>query len=242
MAALLNKPFPAQVAIITGGGTGIGRAFAEALMRAGARVVIASRREEVLRRTASELNAQLGAERVYPYAFDVRNRAQCEALVQYTRERFGAIDVLINNSGLAVPESVTEITDEGWDKVLETNLRGAMWLVRAALPPMIEQDFGDVVNVSSQAGKNGYADVPSYCASKFGLLGFAAALRDDVRKSGANIRVFNFCPGLVDVEHVGDGDAPRAGAIHVRNMARTLLFALSLDRDVVLEDISLYGK
>ena len=242
MTTMRHKPFSEQVAIITGGGTGIGRAFAEALIKAGARVVIASRREEVLRRTANELNAQLGAERVYPYGFDVRNRTQCEALVQYTWERFGAIDVLINNSGLAVPETVLEITDEGWDKVLETNLRGAMGLVRAVLPRMVEQDFGDVVNVSSQAGKNGYADVPAYCASKFGLLGFAAALRDDVRQKGANIRVFNFCPGLVDVEHTGEHEAPRAGAIHVSNMARSLMFALSLDRDVVLEDLSLYAK
>jgi 3-oxoacyl-[acyl-carrier protein] reductase len=237
-----TKPLTEQVAIVTGGGTGIGRAFSEALVRAGASVVIASRREETLRRTADELNALVGAERVYAYAFDVRDRAQTEALVSYTVERFGSIDVLINNAGLAVPETVAGITDEGWDTVMDTNLRGAMWLVRAALPHMLAQDFGDVVNVSSQAGKNGYADVPSYCASKFGLLGFAEALRDDVRKSGANVRVFNFCPGLVDVDNTGETEAPRAGAIHIRNMARTLMFALSLDRDVVLEDINLYAR
>ena len=237
-----TKPFTEQVAIITGGGTGIGRAFSEALVRAGATVLIASRREETLRRTAEELNAMAGAERVYAYAFDVRDRAQTEVLVSYAVERFGSIDVLINNAGLAVPETVAEITDEGWDTVMDTNLRGAMRLVRAALPRMLAQDFGDVVNVSSQAGKNGYADVPSYCASKFGLLGFAESLRDDVRKSGANIRVFNFCPGLVDVDNTNDEEAPRAGAIHVRNMASTLMFALSLDRDVVLEDVNLYAR
>ncbi len=237
-----TKSLNEQVAVITGGGTGIGRAFSEALAGAGARVVIASRREETLRQTAEELNSKVDAERVFPYAFDVRDRAQTDALVRYTLERFGSIDVLVNNAGLAVPETVTEITDEGWDTVMDTNLRGAMWLVRAALPHMIAAGFGDVVNVSSQAGKNGYADVPSYCASKFGLLGFAEALRDDVRKSGANIRIFNFCPGLVDVDHTGERDVPRAGAIHVRNMARTLMFALSLDRDVVLEDINIYGR
>ncbi|HWT01080.1 MAG TPA: SDR family oxidoreductase [Pyrinomonadaceae bacterium] len=237
-----TKPFTEQVAVITGGGTGIGRAFAEALAAAGARVVIASRREETLRQSADELNSKAGGERVFPYAFDVRSREETEALVRYATERFGAVDVLINNAGLAVAETVTEITDEGWDTVMDTNVRGAMWLVRAALPFMLAQDFGDVVNVSSQAGKHGYADVPSYCASKFGLLGFAEALRDDVRKSGANVRVFNFCPGLVDVEHTGEDENARAGAIHVRNMARALMFALSLDRDVVLEDINLYKR
>ncbi len=116
-----------------------------------------------------------------------------------------------------------------------------MWLTQMLLPRMFEQDFGDIVNVSSQAGKNGYADVPSYCASKFGLLGFAESVRDDVKKRGANVRVFNFCPGLVDVETPAE-DAPREGFIHVRNMAKTLIYALSLDRNVILEDINIYSR
>jgi len=107
---------------------------------------------------------------------------------------------------------------------------------------MVKNDFGDIVNISSQAGKHGYADVPSYCASKFGLLGYAEALRDHVRKTGANIRVFNFCPGLVDVESIALEQAPRPGFIHVENMARTLMYALSVDRNVVLEDISIYAR
>jgi NAD(P)-dependent dehydrogenase (short-subunit alcohol dehydrogenase family) len=239
--ALKSKPLNTQVALVTGGATGIGYSFAEVLARAGAHVVIASRREEKLRQSADEINAKTKTDSVFPYAFDIRDRQGCEALVRYVVERFGALDLLINNAGLAVPETITEMTDEGWDKVLETNLRGAMWLVRASLPHMIRADFGDVVNVSSQAGKHGYADVPSYCASKFGLLGLAEAVRDHVLKVGANIRVFNICPGLVDVDNMDDNFEPRSGAIHVRNMARTLLFALSLDRNVVLEDINIYA-
>jgi NADP-dependent 3-hydroxy acid dehydrogenase YdfG len=239
---LTSKPFAEQVAIVTGGGTGIGRAFTEALASAGAKVVIASRRADVLRRTAAEINATLGAEQVFPYEFDIRDRAQIEELVRDVFERGQSIDVLVNNSGLAVPETVEQITDEGLDTVMETNLRGVMQLVRAVLPHMRRNDFGDIVNVSSQAGKHGYADVPSYCASKFGLLGYAEALRDHVRKTGANIRVFNFCPGLVDVENSKADQTAREGFIHVANMARTLMYALSLDRNVVLEDINLYAR
>jgi 3-oxoacyl-[acyl-carrier protein] reductase len=125
---------------------------------------------------------------------------------------------------------------------MEKNMRGVMQLVRAVLPFMRQNDFGDIVNISSQAGKHGYADVPSYCASKFGLLGYAEALRDDVRKTGANIRVFNFCPGLVDVENTRPDQSPRAGFIHVANMSRTMMYALSLDRNVILEDIHIYGR
>lgn len=237
-----TKPFSEQVALVTGGGSGIGRAFTHALASAGVKVVIASRRRDVLLQAANELNAALGAERVFPYEFDIRVGAQVEELVSDITGRWQAIDVLVNNSGLAVPETVEEITDEGWDTVMETNLRGVMQLVRAVLPHMRANEFGDIVNVSSQAGKHGYADVPSYCASKFGLLGYAEALRDDVRKAGANIRVFNFCPGLVDVENTQPGQIPRDGFIHVANMARTLMYALSLDRNVVLEDVSLYSR
>ena len=237
-----TKPFSEQIAIVTGGGTGIGRAFAEALASAGAKVVIASRREEILRRAAYEMNAALDAERVFPYVFDIRDRAQIEALVASVVGRCQGVDILINNSGLAMPEKVDQISEEGWDTVMETNLRGVMQLVRAVLPHMRANDFGDIVNVSSQAGKHGYADVPSYCASKFGLLGYAEALRDDVRKTGTNIRVFNFCPGLVDVENTRTNQTPRPGFIHVANMARTLMYALSLDRNVVLEDINLYAR
>jgi NADP-dependent 3-hydroxy acid dehydrogenase YdfG len=240
--ALKTKPLTEQVALVTGGGTGIGRAFAEALAAAGARVIIASRRADVLKQTAAELNQKCGDERVFTHALDIRERHQIEGLISDVIERWQSIDIVINNSGLAVPETVDQISEDGWDKVLETNLRGVMQLVRAALPHMIRADFGDIVNVSSQAGKHGYADVPSYCASKFGLLGYAEALRDHVRKTGANIRVFNLCPGLVDVENTAADANPKPGFIHVSNMARTLTYALSLDREVILEDLNLYAR
>ena len=240
--ALRTKPITDQVALVTGGGTGIGRAFTEALATAGARVVIASRREEVVSHTAHELNLKFGAERVFPHAFDIRERREIDALVAHVIGQHGALDILINNSGLAVPETVDQITEDGWDRVMDTNLRGVMQLVRETLPHMIANEFGDIVNISSQAGKHGYADVPSYCASKFGLLGYAEALRDHVRKAEANIRVFNFCPGLVDVENTAADVTTKPGFIHVANMARTLMYVLSLDREVVIEDINLYAR
>jgi 3-oxoacyl-[acyl-carrier protein] reductase len=237
-----SKPLTEQVALLTGGGTGIGRAFAQALATNGATVVIASRREGILGQTAEEINRDCGAERVFPYTVDIRECAQIDSLVNHIIERWQSLDVLINNSGLAVPETVDQISEEAWDTVMDTNLRGVMQLVRGVLPHMIKNDFGDIVNISSQAGKHGYADVPSYCASKFGLLGYAESLRDHVRKVGANIRVFNFCPGLVDVENSALDATPRAGFIHVSNLVRTLMYALSLDRNVVLEDVNLYAR
>ena len=237
-----TKPLSEQVAVVTGGGSGIGRAFSEALAVSGVTVVIASRRKAVLQLAADEINATINAERVFTHAFDIQDLGQIGSLVNQVIDRFQTIDLLVNNSGLAVPETVDALTEEGWDTVMATNLRGVTQLVRAVLPHMTTNDFGDIVNVSSQAGKHGYADVPSYCASKFGLLGYAEALRDHVRKTGLNIRVFNLCPGLVDVENTNPGQQPREGFIHVANMARTLMYALSLDRNVVLEDVSIYGR
>jgi len=237
-----NKPFTEQVAIVTGGGTGIGRAFTESLVELGTHVVIASRRKEVLDRTASEINSRIGAERVFARHLDVRDLNQIDGVIAFVIARWNSIDLLINNSGLAVAETVDGLTEEGWDKVMETNLRSVMQLTRGVLSHMMRHDFGDIVNVSSQAGKHGYADVPSYCASKFGLLGFAESLRDHLRKTHANIRVFNFCPGLVDVENTGPTQQPKPGFIHVSNMARTLIYALSLDRNVNLEDIGIYSR
>src|SRR2546423_6995953 len=151
--ALRTKPFAEQVALVTGGGTGIGRAFAEALAAQGVRVVVASRRKDVLEEAAANINEVVGRERVFPYAFDVRARGQCEGVVRHCAERFGSLDVLVNNSGLAVPETVEEMTEEGWETVLTTNLKGAMWLVRAELPLMGAQEIGDGGHASSQAGQ-----------------------------------------------------------------------------------------
>src|SRR5260221_14383007 len=106
---LKSKPVSDQIALVTGGGTGIGRTFAEALATSGAQVVIASRREEVLRRTADEINQSCGAERVFSYRFDIRERAQIDSLVDEIIERWHSLDVVVNNSGLAVPETVDQI-------------------------------------------------------------------------------------------------------------------------------------
>src|ERR1700687_29606 len=115
-----TKPFSDQVALVTGGGTGIGRAFTEALANAGASVVIASRREDVLDHTAHELNLRCGAERVFPYVFDIRDRHQTEALVTHVIQERGVIDIPVTNSGLAVPETVDQILAEGLDTGLDT--------------------------------------------------------------------------------------------------------------------------
>ena len=237
-----TKPLTQQIALITGGGSGIGRAFAEGLLAAGVgKVVIASRREAKLKASTDALNQQFQGMRAISQVFDIRDRQSTESLVEKIEREVGSVDILVNNAGMAVPESIEKISEAGWNQVLETNVRGAMWLTQLILPKMFSANFGDIVNVSSQAGKNGYADVPSYCASKFALLGLAESVRDEIRRRSANIRVFNFCPGLVDVESDPSGPA-KPGYLHVRNMVATLMYALALDRDVELHDIGMTSR
>ena len=237
-----TKPLTQQIALITGGGSGIGRAFAEGLLASGVgKVVIASRREATLKASTDALNQQFQGMRAISQVFDIRDRQSTESLVEKIEREVGSVDILVNNAGMAVPESIEKISEAGWNQVLETNVRGAMWLTQLILPKMFSANFGDIVNVSSQAGKNGYADVPSYCASKFALLGLAESVRDEIRRRSANIRVFNFCPGLVDVESDPSGPA-KPGYLHVRNMVATLMYALALDRDVELHDIGMTSR
>ncbi len=237
-----TKNLDKQSVLITGGSTGIGKATARALLEAGyGTVLIASRNSDRLKEVQQTLQSEFTSKRILCFAFDLRKLKETEALLHFVRDQVGVIDVLINNSGLAVAESIYAITDDGWDQVIETNLRGAMWLMKQLVPQMIEQDFGDIINISSQAGKNGYADVPAYCASKYGLLGLADAVRDHVLKANANVRVVNLCPALVDVE-TSASMPPRTGFLHVRAMTQTILFALRLDRNVILHDIGLMGR
>lgn len=240
--ARIQMPFNEQVALITGGGSGIGRALAAGLLAQGCKVVIASRRGDLLHRTAAELNAQFPKARVYPYVFDIRIQEQTERLVKWVQETFGHLDILINNSGVADHAAIESLDDATWNYVMETNLRGAMWLMRAALPGMRTRNFGDIVNIVSQAGRNGYGDVPAYCASKHAIIGLARAVDDELRKAAVNVRITNICPSLVDVGQTGEKDIPREGAMHVRNMLKTLMFCLSLDRNVRLSELDLMAS
>lgn len=237
--ARLHIPLNEQVALITGGGSGIGRALAGGLLANGCKVVIASRRNEVIHRTAAELNAAYPKARVYPYVVDVRSADQTDRLVRWMHDTFGRVDILVNNAGVADHSDILGLTDDTWDYVMETNLRAAMWLMRGVLPGMKERNFGDIINIVSQAGRNGYGDVPAYCAAKHGLIGLGRAVNEGLQKEKRNIRVFNLCPSLVDVSNTAEQQVPREGTLHVRTMVKTMLFCLSLDRTVRLGEIDL---
>ncbi|HEY8450401.1 MAG TPA: 3-oxoacyl-ACP reductase family protein [Bacillota bacterium] len=195
----MNQPsfrLDGKVAIVTGGSKGIGRGLAEVLARAGAAVAVSSRHLEQAEAAAAELRA-LGAEALALRA-DVKQRADVEAMVQAVRERFGRIDVLVNNAGTVVAKPALDLTEEDWDHVLDTNLKGAFLCSQAAGRVMIEQGGGSIINIASIMGAVGDVALAAYCASKGGVVLLTKALAAEWARHG--VRVNAIGPGYIKTD------------------------------------------
>lgn len=178
-----------SVAIITGASSGIGRATALALAERGVRVALLARSAEKLAEVAAQCPEAL------PLACDVRDETAVNEAVAATLARWGRIDVLINSAGLSLNGAVDGYTLDDWRVVLDTNLTGTFLTCRAVLPTMKQQNGGQIINISSGAGRNGIKQMAAYCAAKFGVIGFTEALGLEVRQH--NIRVSALLPGSV---------------------------------------------
>jgi 3-oxoacyl-[acyl-carrier protein] reductase len=195
-----------KVAIVTGGTRGIGRAIAERLLQEGALVAICGRTRESVIRALGTMPASDG--RLFGEAADLTKVDEVERFFQAVDERFGGLDILINNAGLAVFQKVAEMTPEDWHRNIDLNLSGAFYCSREALARFRARGAGFIVNISSLAGKNAFSGGAGYNASKFGLNGFTEALMLDHRHD--NVRVSSIMPGSVDTGFSG-GPASRSG-------------------------------
>jgi NAD(P)-dependent dehydrogenase (short-subunit alcohol dehydrogenase family) len=182
-----------NAALVTGASSGLGRATAIALARAGADVALAARSQKELE-NANEEVSKLGR-RALTLPTDLAKEDETSATVELTVEEFGRIDVLVNAAGTDAPGTVEELDIEGWDRTLTVNLRAPFLLSKAAFPRMREAGGGTIINVSSVAGKKGWANASAYCASKFGLTGFTEALADEGKEHG--IRALVLYPGAM---------------------------------------------
>jgi short-subunit dehydrogenase len=184
--------------VITGASSGIGRATAIEMARRGARVAIAARRADALENVAREIGS--GCTTIVA---DVSRREDCLRLI----ESAGHVDVLVNNAGFAVFDRIAEANPDDIRGMIETNYLGAVWCTQAVLPQMLERGSGAIVNVASIAGIMGYAGMGGYGASKFAVIGFTEALRDEVIGSG--VRVGLVCPGTTETEFFDRADRKR---------------------------------
>jgi 3-oxoacyl-[acyl-carrier protein] reductase len=184
-----------MVAIVTGGTRGIGLATARALIEAGVRVAITATSDDTLRTGAAELGKVAGPDAVLPVRADVRQPEQVEHAINTVVSRFGGLDALVNNAGVGIFRSVTDMTTDEWHRVMETNLTGVFYCCRAALPHLRARGGGWIINISSLSSTGPFADGAAYCASKAGLNAFTEALMQEVRQDG--IRVACVLPGSV---------------------------------------------
>ena len=188
-----KRPLERRVALVTGASRGLGRATTIALARAGADVALVARSEEELE-SAKEEVSQTGR-RALTLPTDLANEDEAAVAVERAVDAFGRIDVVVNTAGTYMPGTVEELDVEGWDRTLSVNLRAPFLLSKAAFPHMREAGGGTIVNVSSVAGKKGWASASAYCASKFGLTGFTEALAEEGKKHG--IRPIVLYPGAM---------------------------------------------
>ncbi len=188
------QPLIHRVALVTGASSGLGRATAITLAQSGADVGLIARSETELSQVADEITA-IGR-RALPLPLDLADEVQVLAAISRFLDVFGQVDILVNAAGTDVPGSVEELATGDWNRVLNVNLRAPFLLAKAVFPHMRRAGHGTIVNVSSVAGKRGWANASAYCASKFGLTGFTQALAAEGKPHG--IRACILYPGGMD--------------------------------------------
>ena len=190
-----EKNLENKTAIVTGGTRGIGRAIATRLLAEGARVAVCGSRQKSVDDALELLTPK---ERVFGMVADVSKLEDVRRFFGAVIQRFGAVHILINNAGAGIFRSVAELTPEEWASTIALNLTGAYYCCHEILPILSQVGGGDVINISSLAGKNAFAGGAAYNASKFGLNGFSEAMMLDYRNQG--VRVSTILPGSVDTE------------------------------------------
>jgi len=197
MSETETKPLTGQVAVVTGAGRGIGAAIAKKLASMGATAVLCGRTGKLLDSTASSISQAGGRAKVIPC--DVTDLRSVEGLAKEVESEFGRLDILVNNAGIGgFGGPLHQMPPESWDQVLNTNLRGVYYCIRAFAPMMIPVRGGHIINISSLAGKNPLPNGAAYAASKWGLNGLSYSVAEELRAH--NIRVEVICPGSVNTE------------------------------------------
>jgi len=221
-----------RVALVTGGGRGIGRAIALALAREGAAVAVAARSADQVEETVRLLTPP-----AVGIVADVRKPDDVRRMAERAVAGLGPIDILVNNAGVARFASVLEATVEDWRLMFDVNLIGPLLCTQAVLPSMLERKRGWIINVSSNAGVKGYPNQSGYCASKHGLLGFAKALALETRDSG--VRVHSICPGGVDTDMAGQNPSfgDRAELMKPEEIADAVVFLAAQDGLMMIDNI-----
>jgi 3-hydroxy acid dehydrogenase/malonic semialdehyde reductase len=234
-----------KTALITGASAGIGEACALSFAREGARLILAARRRENLEKLAARLHEKFGAE-CHLLELDVRDRDQVNAAIAGLPEAWQAIDILVNNAGLSRGlDKVQEGYWLDWEEMIDTNVKGLLWVSRAVMPGMVARDRGHVINIGSIAGHQVYPGGNVYCATKYAVRALTQGMRIDLL--GTKVRCSTVDPGMVETEFSEvrfRGDAERAGQVYknfpplkAEDIAETVLFCATRPPHVNIQEV-----
>lgn len=233
-----------KVVIITGASSGIGEATAKELGANGAKLILAARREENLKSLQNKLQKE-GVDVTYKTA-DVTSNEQMEQLAQFTLDKYGQIDVIINNAGLMPLANLNKKKVDEWNTMIDVNIKGVLYGIGAVLPHMRERKSGHIINISSVAGHEVMPGGAVYCGTKFAVRAITEGLRKEEAAEGNNIRTTIISPGAVQTEltdHISDTDAKQGAdalyevAISPDSIARAIRHTISEPDDVATNEI-----
>jgi 3-oxoacyl-[acyl-carrier protein] reductase len=213
-----------KVAIVTGGGRGIGKATALALAREKVNVVVVSRTLSEIEAVANEIRKN--GQEALAIPADVSQKSAVDSMVKQTLGRFGKIDILVNSAGVAIHNPIPKIREEDWDLTIAVNLKGVFLCTQAVFSHMCNQGYGHIVNVSSRAGKLANANFGAYAASKFGVMGFTEATYNEGKQYG--VKATAVCPGPVDTKMRRDNhEEDLTKIMQPEDIADVILFIIS---------------
>ncbi len=212
------KPLSGAVALVTGASRGIGRAITQRLAALGSSVGICGRDLAALAESVALLEKS-GA-KVFSQVADITQASDVASLVAKTEAALGPVTILVNNAGIGLFGPAHEKTEADWDRVLDTNLKSVFLVSRAVTPSMIRRGAGDIINISSLAGKNTFANGGIYCASKWGVMGLSGCMAEDLREHG--VRVSVICPGSVATEFSTRGPKDASKVLSPKDVAHAV--------------------
>ncbi|MET0763975.1 MAG: SDR family NAD(P)-dependent oxidoreductase [Blastococcus sp.] len=239
-----TRPLAGKVALVTGASSGIGEATAEALAAAGAAVAIGARRKDRLGALAARLRD--GGATVLELELDVTDEQACTDAVRRTRDELGGLDVLVNNAGVMLLGTIVGADTEDWRRMIDTNVLGVLYMTHATIDGMLEQGSGDIVNMSSVAGRTARKGAGVYNASKWAVNAFSESLRQEV--TGRGVRVSLVEPGAVATElrtHITQPEARAASdqyaegirQLQAEDIARAVVYVVTQPPHVAINEV-----